>query len=54
LSVWASARRNRLDPWAYLTHVVSELPACSAGADLRDLLPVEWAKARGGTHHRAG
>lgn len=54
LSVCASARRNVLDPWAYLTHVLSELPARSAGADLRDLLPDEWAKARGGARHRAG
>ena len=54
LSVCASARRNGLDPWAFLTHVLKELPARSAGADLRDLLPDEWAKARGGARHRAG
>ena len=39
LSVCASATRHRLDPWAYLTHVLSEVPARSAGADLADLLP---------------
>ena len=54
MSLCASARRNGLDPWAYLTHVLSELPERSAGADLRDLLPDEWAKARGGARHRAG
>jgi transposase len=31
LSVCASARRNRLDPWAYLTDALSEMPARRAG-----------------------
>lgn len=35
LSVCATARRNRLHPWAYLT----DLPARRAGAVLDDLLP---------------
>src|SRR5262249_5014449 len=39
LSVCASARRNGLDPWAYLTHLLNELPVRPAGADLADLLP---------------
>ena len=45
LSVCASARRNLLNPWAYLTQVLSELPTRSAGADLADLPPDEWVKA---------
>ena len=49
LSVCAGATRHRLDPWAYLTHVLSELPTRSAGADLADLLPDVWAK----THSQA-
>jgi transposase/uncharacterized coiled-coil protein SlyX len=43
LSVCASARRHRLDPWVYLKHVLTELPARAAGADLLDLLPDRWA-----------
>lgn len=39
LSVCASARRNGLDPWAYLTHVLAELPTGTVRADLTDLLP---------------
>jgi transposase len=54
LSVCASATRHRLDPWSYLTHVLSELPARRAGADLGDLLPDAWGKSRGETHRRAG
>jgi hypothetical protein len=54
LSVAASVRRHGLDPWAYLTHVLSELPFRASGADVVNLLPDEWAKSRGGTHQRAG
>jgi transposase len=39
LSIAASVRRHGLDPWAYLTHVLTELPARQAAADLGDLLP---------------
>jgi hypothetical protein len=46
LSVCASARRNRLNPWGYLKHVLTELPARRAGADLTDLLPDGWTRAR--------
>ncbi len=53
LSVCASATRHRLDPWAYLTHVLSELPTRSAEADLTDLLPDVWEKTRGQTQQRA-
>ena len=44
LSVCASARRSRLNPWAYLTHVLSSLPARTPGSNLADLLPDEWAR----------
>jgi len=46
LSVCASALRHDLDPWAYLTHVLSELPTRSAGADLTNLLPDARTQAR--------
>jgi TPR repeat protein len=45
LSVCASARRNHLNPWAYLAHVLGELPRRAAGADLTELLPNECATA---------
>jgi transposase len=54
LSVCASATRHRLDPWAYLTHVLTKLPARSVGADLTDHLPDVWAKSRGEPRLRAG
>ncbi|WP_202920213.1 IS66 family transposase [Urbifossiella limnaea] len=52
LSVCAGATRHRLDPWAYLTHVLSELPTRSTGADLTDLLPDVWAKAHARVRQR--
>jgi IS66 C-terminal element len=42
------ARRNHLNPWAYLTHLLSALPTRSAGAGLADLLPDVWARSHGG------
>jgi transposase len=39
LSIAASVRRHGLDPWAYLTHVLTELPTRTPAADLGDLLP---------------
>ena len=42
LSVTASVKRHGLDPWAYLTHVLTELPARVAGTDLADLLSDRW------------
>ena len=39
LSLCASARRNHLDPWAYLRDALDQLAVRSAGADLNDLLP---------------
>jgi hypothetical protein len=52
LSVCASARRNRRDPWAYLTHVLSALSARSAAADLDDLLPDKWTGTMDRTEQR--
>ena len=54
LSVAASVKRHGLDPWVYLTHVLSELPNRTSGTDLAELLPDAWAKSRGETRHRAG
>jgi len=54
LSVVASVKRHGLDPWAYLTHILTELPARTSGADLADLLPDAWAKSRGEPRQRAG
>jgi hypothetical protein len=54
LSVCASARRHHLNPWAYLAHVLSELPTRLAVADLADLLPDEWATAYGRPRQLAG
>ncbi len=53
LSVCASATRHRLDPWAFLTNVLSGSPTRSAGADLAGLLPDVWAKTHARTRHRA-
>jgi transposase len=53
LSVCASARRNRRDPWVYLTHVLSALSSRSAVADPDDLLPDNWTGPLGRTARRA-
>ena len=39
LSVAASVRRHGIDPWVYLKHILSELPARRTGATLTDLFP---------------
>jgi hypothetical protein len=54
LSVAASVKRHGIGPWAYLTHVLSELPIRTSGADLADLLPNAWVKSHGETRHQAG
>jgi hypothetical protein len=51
LSVCASARRNRRNPWVYLTHVLSVMSDRSAEADLNDLLPDEWPGAPRQSEH---
>jgi transposase len=48
LSLAASVKRHGIDPWAYLTHLLTELPARPAGADLTDLLPDRWHRCPAG------
>ena len=38
LSMAASAKRYGVNPWAYLKHVLTELPSRLPNADLGDLL----------------
>jgi transposase len=54
LSVCASVQRNHLNPWAYLTHVLSELATRTAAADLTDLLPDAWVETDGEADLRVG
>lgn len=44
LSIAASTKRHRLNPWSYLRHVLTEIPTRAPGADLSDLLPDVWAR----------
>jgi hypothetical protein len=48
LSVTASARRHRVNPWSYVRDVLTAIPARPPDADLSDLLPDAWAAARAG------
>ncbi len=48
LSMAASAKRHAVNPWDYFKHVLTELPARPPNADLSDLLPDNWARARAG------
>ena len=54
LSVAASVKRHGVNPWAYLTHVLTQLPARRPGADLTDLLPDGWTCAHVGVLMGAG
>jgi transposase len=54
LSVCAGARRQGLDLWAYLTHVLAEVPARATGSDLANLLPDTWGRTGAGPTPRAG
>jgi hypothetical protein len=54
LSVAASAKRHGVNPWAYLTQALTQLPARRPGADLTDLLPDGRTCARFGTLMGAG
>ena len=47
LSVAASVRQQGVNPWAYLRHALTELPARRADPDLAALLPEVWARSRG-------
>ena len=44
LSMAASVKRHGLDPWAYLKHALTELPARPAGANLASLLSDRWTR----------
>jgi transposase len=46
LSVCACATRHRLNPWSYLRDVLDQIAGRSAGAELGDLLPDNWAIRR--------
>jgi transposase len=48
LSITASVRRHGIDAWAYLKHVLTELPVSPPGTGLSDLLPDRWARSRAG------
>ncbi len=48
LSISASVKRQGVNPWVYLKHVLTELPARRPDADLTDLLPDVWAQNRAG------
>jgi len=48
LSLAASVKRHGINPWVYLTHVLTELPARSPGTELTNLLPDEWAYSGAG------
>jgi transposase len=54
LSVTASVKRHGLDPWAYLKHVSTELPARPSGPGLSDLLPDKWARSQAGPRAVSG
>ena len=48
LSVCASIRRQGINPWVYLKHVLTELPARPPSAELADLLPDSLTRSRAG------
>jgi len=45
LSVAASAKRQGVNPWAYVRHILTASPARRPDADFSDLLPDAWAQA---------
>jgi hypothetical protein len=45
LSVAASAKRHGVNPWVYLKHALTELPALPTGTELTYLLPDVWARS---------
>ena len=46
LSVTASVNRHGINPWVYLKHVLTELPARPPRTGLSDLLPDRWARSQ--------
>jgi hypothetical protein len=45
LSIAASAKRHRVNPWTYVKDLLTQLPARAADADLTDLLPDAWMRS---------
>jgi transposase len=54
MSICASIKRQGINPWVYLKHALTELPARSTEADLTDLLPDVWIRSRAGPAAVAG
>lgn len=54
LSVTASVKRRRVNPWVYLKHVLTELPSRPTGADVTELLPDVRAASRASSMSVAG
>jgi len=54
LSLAASAKRQRINPWDYFRDVLTALPGRPRGGDVSDLLPDAWAKSRAGPGAEAG
>lgn len=54
LSICASIKRQRMNPWVYLKHALTALPARSTETDLSDLLPDVWSRLRAGPVAVAG
>lgn len=46
LNIAASIKRQGANPWAYLKHVLAEVPARPPDANLSELLPDVWARSR--------
>lgn len=49
LSVAATTKRHRLNPWAYVKHLLSESAARQPDADFTDLLPDAWGQHQAST-----
>ena len=42
-SLMLTCRARGVEPYAYLRHVLTELPRCANGTDVADLLPFNYA-----------
>ena len=49
LSVAATAKRHRVNPWVYVKHILTESAARQPDADFSDLLPDAWVQANAGS-----
>ncbi len=49
LSIAASAKRQRINPWSYIQHLLTASAARMPDADFSDLLPNAWSEARAGS-----